>query len=350
MRVLVLGCGVIGAACAYFLTRRGIETILLERAAPACAASGKAGGFLALDWSEGAPRGPLSRRSFALHRELARKAGEELGYRPVETLLVAQAADGAPAPWLDRRFRVLERLGGPETTALVDPARLTRYLLAAATDAGARLVIDAVRGIDEAGQGWHVHLTQETLAAEAVILALGPWTNRARAWLPLPPVAALLGHSLRLDLAEPLAPRVLFVRLDPRRFGLGEFELYPRTDGSVIIAGLSRPATLPADPTEVRPDPGAGERLLAAARAVLPALAAASRIEARACLRPMSLDGTPLIGPVPGRPGLWLASAHGPWGILDSLATGELMADLLTGAEPKIDPRPFDPARPSARL
>ena len=63
-------CGrnpVIGACLAYFLASRGAEVVVIERSALACAASGKSGGFLALDWCDGSPLEALARRSFALH-------------------------------------------------------------------------------------------------------------------------------------------------------------------------------------------------------------------------------------------------------------------------------------------
>jgi glycine/D-amino acid oxidase-like deaminating enzyme len=350
LKILVLGAGVIGAATALFLARRGAAVALVERAAPACAASGKAGGFLALDWCDGLPRAPLSRRGFALHGELAREAADALGHRPVETWLVAAGGGGERAPWLGAGFHLLERLGEPTTTALVDPARLTRWLVErAVASRGAARRSARPKGLEPDGPGWRLRLAGATLRGEAVVLALGPWTNLARSWIELPPVFALLGHSLRVELEEPLPPRVLFARLDPARHGVGELEIYPRADGNVVVAGLSRPARPPAEPTAVGPDPGAAERLIAVARAVLPALARARRVEPRACLRPVSADGTPLLGPLPGRPGLWLATGHGPWGILEAPATGELLADLVLGTTPRLDPRPFDPARPTAR-
>ncbi len=355
MRVIVAGCGIVGAACAAFLARYGVAVTVVERRAPACAASGKAGGFLARDWCDGLPRGPLARRGFALHRELARSRGTALGYRSVETLLVRPADEGertargaeSPGPG----FAVVATLGGPQTTALVDPARLTRHLLETALLAGARLRIAAVEAVLEDAKGGvcGVRLAGgERLEADAVILAQGPWSRSVEGLAGVPPVAALLGHSLAFTLPEPLPPRVLFVTLERGRFGLDEIEVYPRADGTVIVAGASRPARPPADPAEVGPDPGAPQRLLEAARAVLPVLAGARTVEARACLRPVSADGTPLLGPVPGRPGLWLATGHGPWGILEGPASGELLADLLTGRAPAVDPRPFDPARPAA--
>ncbi len=71
MRVLIVGGGVIGASIAFRLSMRGAKVTVVERSGIACAASGKAGGFLALDWCDGSPLQHLARRSFALHADLA---------------------------------------------------------------------------------------------------------------------------------------------------------------------------------------------------------------------------------------------------------------------------------------
>jgi glycine/D-amino acid oxidase-like deaminating enzyme len=86
MRVVVCGGGVVGACLAYFLALRGVAAVVVERAGVACAASGRAGSFLALDWFDGTPLGPLARRSFALHAELAADlGGDRWGYRRLDT-------------------------------------------------------------------------------------------------------------------------------------------------------------------------------------------------------------------------------------------------------------------------
>jgi hypothetical protein len=54
--------------------------------------AGKAGGFLALDWNDSSPVGPLARLSYALHRELAQTLGVDTGYREVRTFSVAASA------------------------------------------------------------------------------------------------------------------------------------------------------------------------------------------------------------------------------------------------------------------
>jgi glycine/D-amino acid oxidase-like deaminating enzyme len=66
MRVVICGGGLIGACTFYFLACRGIDVIAVERSEVAAAASGKAGGFLAIDWCAGTPLDALARRSFQL--------------------------------------------------------------------------------------------------------------------------------------------------------------------------------------------------------------------------------------------------------------------------------------------
>src|SRR5213079_3717164 len=86
-----------GASVAYFLAHRGVAVTLVERSGVACAASGKSGGFLALDWCDDSPLGPLARASFALHAELADELGTDYGYRRMDTFMLAAREQGAIA-------------------------------------------------------------------------------------------------------------------------------------------------------------------------------------------------------------------------------------------------------------
>lgn len=61
--------------------------------------------------------------------------------------------------------------------------------------------------------------------------------------------------------------------------------------------------------------------------------------------RPMSRDDIPLIGPAPGQPHLWLATGHGMMGVGMSAGTGRMLADMMAGRRPEVDPAAFDPAR-----
>ena len=87
-------------------------------------------------------------------------------------------------------------------------------------------------------------------------------------------------------------------------------------------------------------------RLEAMCADLSPVLGQAKIIARQACYRPVTRDGLPLIGRVPGVSGAYIATGHSVWGILNAPATGEAMAELITEGEARtIDLSPFDPAR-----
>jgi glycine/D-amino acid oxidase-like deaminating enzyme len=65
-------------------------------------------------------------------------------------------------------------------------------------------------------------------------------------------------------------------------------------------------------------------------------------------VRPVTPDGHPLIGPVPGLAGLWVAAGHGPMGVMAAPATARMLARHLADGYPDPGAGPFDPARFSA--
>ncbi|MGC1750568.1 MAG: FAD-binding oxidoreductase, partial [Pseudolabrys sp.] len=96
----------------------------------------------------------------------------------------------------------------------------------------------------------------------------------------------------------------------------------------------------------VAPDEGAHARLEALCRNISPALAAAPIKARQACFRPVTEDGLPLIGAVPGIDGAYVATGHSVWGMLNAPATGEAMSELiLDGAAHHVDLAPFAPGR-----
>ncbi|HMM49724.1 MAG TPA: FAD-dependent oxidoreductase, partial [Miltoncostaeaceae bacterium] len=137
-KIVICGAGAIGASVAYFLPRRGETPVIVDRAGPAAAASGRAAGFLALDWCANTPLDALARASFALHREIADELGHErLGYRPMGALMTAAADEGdleqyrtLPNPeWLDGNVVAHDEIGSPQTTAQIDPRLFTTALV-----------------------------------------------------------------------------------------------------------------------------------------------------------------------------------------------------------------------------
>jgi glycine/D-amino acid oxidase-like deaminating enzyme len=122
--------------------------------------------------------------------------------------------------------------------------------------------------------------------------------------------------------------------------------VFPRTDCTTYVCAISSESPLPVDPGDVAPDPGAIDRLQAMCSRLSPTLAEASVLARQACYRPVTRDGLPLIGPVRGVQGAYVATGHSVWGILNAPATGEAMAELIVdGGTRTIDLSPFDPAR-----
>jgi len=352
--VVVCGAGVMGAAVTYFLARRGVAVTVVERSGVACAASGKSGGFLALDWCDGSRLGPLARKSFALHAELARELGADYSYRRMDTFMLAAREHGGVAgghrvpapPWLDGAGVATATLGSTDTTAQVNPAGFTAALLEAAQARGSVLRIGVVEGVvrrDGAVGG--VSVDGETLPADAVVLAMGPWTGRAAAWLPLPRIHGLKGYSVTLAGVD-VPAHALFLDYRTADGGRLEPEIFPRPHGEVYVCGMADPAPLPDSPeaVEVREEPCAA--LARAAGRVSTALAKARIARRQACYRPVTDDGLPLIGRISGVVGAYVATGHGPWGMLNAPGTGLALAELISeGTASSVDLRPFDPAR-----
>ena len=352
--VVVCGAGVVGASVAYFVARRGVAVTVVERTAVACGASGKSGGFLALDWCDDSPLGPLARASFALHATLADELGTDYGYRRMDTFMLAAREQGAvggghrvtPPAWIDGASVVTAELGSTQTTAQVHPAQFTTALIEAAQDHGAKLRIAVVEDLlqrDGAVRG--VRVDGEVLEADAVVLAMGPWTGRLATRLRLPRVYGLKGYSVTLEAAD-VPAHALFMdyrTADGRHL---EPEIFPRPDGTVYVCGMRDRQPLPESAEGVEVSDAACDVLAGAAGRVSTTLAAARITRRQACYRPVTDDGLPLIGRVPGVKGAYVATGHGPWGMLNAPATGLALAELIADGAPKLlDLRAFDPAR-----
>src|SRR3954453_2433428 len=158
MQVLIVGAGVIGTSIAYYLAARGAGVVVIERKAVACAASGKSGGFLALDWCDGTPLMALARRSFALHAELAGSLDGDWGYRRVATYAGGVGWSralkfGAEPGWISPDVAIAGQIGSPETTAQVHPAAFTTGMMQAAEALGAEFLLGKAEGLLRRGGG-----------------------------------------------------------------------------------------------------------------------------------------------------------------------------------------------------
>ncbi len=355
MHVVICGGGVVGACIGYFLARRGIDVTVVERSEVASSASGKAGGFLALDWCVGSPLDALARRSFALHASLQKEVDGDWGYQRMTAYsgLVVPERDKrrhatAELNWLSDGVIIGARLSTTETTAIVHPRSFTLAIMHVAQQLGAKLRHGQVTGVARRGgvivEG--VEIDGETLRADAVVIAMGPWSLRAAEWLQLPAVFGQKSPSLVYDTGTEVPADALFLDYQEDSGNVVTVEVFPRADGSTHVTAFSGQTPLPLDPADVKPDPDAIDRLQAICERLSPAFRAERIIARQACFRPVTQDGLPLIGKVPGSEGAFIATGHNVWGILNAPATGEAMAELVaTGAAKTTDLAPFDPAR-----
>jgi len=339
--VVVCGAGVIGCSVAYYLTQRGLSVLLIDKADVAAAASGKAGGFLARDWCDGTPTQELSRLSFDLHQELAELFGHlTVGYRSLNALsaslpLRERALVSAHAKqnrWLGQNCFVRGEVGNRATTAQVDPFAFTKALFDAALANGARFKQATVTDIIRSPEGDRIEglrIPGETIATSAVVVAMGPWTCEAERWLPLDSIDAIKTDSIVFESVPELPPTALFVDVETPQGTWESLEIFPRPDGSVYVCGGSDNELLPESPWSVHPQDPTGADLAALATEVVPALDGRRPIRVNACFRPVTRSGSPTIGPIPGVSGGWLATGHGPWGILNAPATGLAVSEII---------------------
>lgn len=367
-RVVVCGGGVIGVCTAYFLAKKGAAVTLIEKSSVACAASGKAGGFLAFDWCDGGAVSKLARASFNLHRSLAQELDgpRSYGYRPLDTISLSineeqrHSAGSTPSSnpavpsWVDRPCRNPRTIGTTATTAQVHPQLFTRTLLSAAVDKhGVEVVIGKMESVEvEGGRVVSVALQGgRVVGAEAVVLTLGPWSSRLPLLSSLFRVSGLKAHSIVLEPKEPdaITPHALFLSYYPSHGGEPmDPEVYPRPTGEVYICGMSADAEVPDDPESIVADPESIRTLKRVAGNVSSHLVEGeARVKAeQACFLPCTDDGVPIIGEVPGVKGCYVATGHSCWGILNGPATGAAVAELvLDGCASIVDLTVFSPSR-----
>ncbi len=356
MRVVICGGGVIGVCTAYFLSRRGIDVTVVERTEVAAAASGKAGGFLALDWCAGTPLDALTRRSFALHAALPGEIAGDWGYRRMTAYSGFVTSDRDPRrhavaglDWLSDGVIIASRLGTTETTGIVHPRKFTAAVMDAAQGQGTELRRGNITGLvrrADASDVAGVEIDGGVIEADAVVVAMGPWSLLSARWMPLPAVFGQRSPSLVYDLGADVPADALFLDYQEPGGAAVSVEVFPRADGSTHITAFSDQAPLPLDPAAVTPDSDALDRLQAISERLSPLFRADKIIARQACFRPVTQDGLPLIGKVPRSEGAYVATGHNVWGILNAPATGEALAELIAdGQAVTTDLTPFDPIR-----
>ncbi|HDS1125514.1 TPA: FAD-dependent oxidoreductase [Stenotrophomonas maltophilia] len=190
-----------------------------------------------------------------------------------------------------------------------------------------------VQGFSDDAQGVRVQAEGQLLAARELVLATGPWSRHWARQLDLRvPIQPGKGYSLTWSRPAQVPQRPVVLK-DHSVFVIAWREAL-RLGGTMEFAG--------ADPslraTRLRALQQAADHYLRAPRG--------AQLQEQWCgWRPMSVDDVPLIGRAPAHPHVWLAAGHGMLGISMSAGTGQLIADLVCGRTPAIDPAPYRPER-----
>lgn len=369
--VVVVGAGMVGAACALYVGRAGLDVILVDRGPVAGGTTGAGEGNLLVSDKEPGPELDLALLSGRLWDELAREFGAAVEYEAKGGVVVASSPGGLAAL---ERFAAGQRAAGvvaePVSSdrlydlephlapglpgavhypqdAQVMPALAAAHLLRAST---ARLltghtVTDVLRSPDGAVRG--VRTDKGDIHAPAVINAAGTWGGE---------LAALAGVHL------PVLPRRGFVLVTeplPRRVrhkvyaadyvadvasDSAALQTSPVVEGTAagpILIGASR-ERVGFDRTFSLPVVRA---LAAGATRLFPFLERVRAMRSYLGFRPYLPDHLPAVGPDPRVPGLYHACGHEGAGIGLATGTGHLIAQVLTAKTPDLDLTPLRPDR-----
>jgi glycine oxidase len=350
--VIVIGGGAVGAACAREIASRGKSVLVLDRGTEDGQAWRAAAGMLAAQ-TDGGGEDPLYEFGlagreliYAVAPELQESTGIDLALRRDGIARVALTEDEVGSlrgkvAWQRQQGHLVDWLDAAETRSrypwagkahgalwaphdgAIDPKKLVEALLADATAKGARVergpVLSVLREGDRVSG---VQTAQGTWRAEHVIIAAGAWSGRIEG-LPRPvSVEPVRGQMAAFP--WPAGAEQAIVQ------GSGVY-VVPRGDeaivGSTMEAAGFRPESTPAGLAH----------LFAKASALVPALAHLEVRRTWAGLRPGTPDGLPIIGPEPRAAGLWYATGHGREGILLSVVTGRVIAQLVAEETPMVE-------------
>jgi glycine oxidase len=346
--VAVVGGGIIGLSCAYFLAREGLSVSVFDKGELGKEASWAGAGIIPPGNPEGAAA-PIDRlRAIGSMRfpefsaELRELTGIDNGYLRCGGIEFLTEEDRYALELWEKegiRFEKLSRaaLGTcepaiegapadayllPECAQVRNPRHL-RALIAACERAGVRLVPHkAVTPIlpdpVNARRGRYAIAGEET--ADRILVAAGAWSDLV---LGQPDGAAAGIHPVRGQIVLLKTAARPFTRV----LMFGKRYLVPRLDGRILIGSTEEPEAL-----FEKANTAAGvSDLLSFATRMVPALATAEVEKCWSGLRPGTRDGLPFIGRMPGWDNVFVATGHFRAGVQLSIGTAQVISELLTG-------------------
>jgi D-hydroxyproline dehydrogenase subunit beta len=360
---VIVGAGIVGAACADELARRGLRVAVVDRDMVGSGATAAGmGHVVVMDDSEA--QFALTRYSQRLWQALRWELPADVEYEQCGTIWVAAdeqemaevlrkhdyyARFGVPTTVLDGR--ALQRLepnlrsgmaGGllvPEDAVLYPPC-VARFLMERAQKLGAQLRLGA--SVTQIGQG-RVRLSDGAeITGEIIVNAAGAWAAELNKGIQ---IKKRKGHLVITD-RYPGFLRHQLVELGYLKSAHSvssdsvAFNVQPRRTGQILI-GSSR--QYGAEHKEV--DHDILRSMLQRAQEYMPAIGAMSAVRTWTGFRAATPDKLPLIGPWPEDQSLFLATGHEGLGITTSLATARILMDGITGATAEIPIEPYLPSR-----
>jgi glycine/D-amino acid oxidase-like deaminating enzyme len=374
--VVVVGAGLVGAACAYYAARAGLRVVVLDRGAVAGGTTGAGEGNLLVSDKSPGPELDLTLHSLALWRELGSTLdGGRFELEAKGGLMVASTVDGlaalrdlgagqraagvtvveaSPEELREREPHLAEGLAGgafyPEDLQVQPMLAAAHLLRAAVRDHGATLRTGTgVTGIerDADGRVAGVRTASGRIEAPAVVNAAGTWAGELARFAGVDlPIMPRRGFVL---VTQPLPPMVrhkvyaaeYVANVASEAADLQTSPVVEGTRSGTILIGSSR-ERVGFDRTFSLP---VLRQLAVQAIALFPFLASVHAIRSYRGFRPYSPDHLPVIGADPRVPGLLHACGHEGGGIGLAPATGDLIAAVLTGSKPALDLTPYAPER-----
>lgn len=383
--VLVVGGGLLGCTTALTLASEGVDIVLLERDQINQHASGQNAGSLhflleyrmieeGLDAARTAAQAmPLHLDASARWDELAAQVGPGLGLSRHGGLMLAD--DARTARLLEAKADIershgldVRVLDGAQARAIAPylaesvvaaafcpsegraNARTAAPAVArAATAAGARIrTRTAVTALRRDGSDWVATVrptdgAEESVRAAAVVLAAGVWTRELGLMVGADLPVTVLGLMMSVtERTGPFMPHL--VQHAGTRLSLKQ------TDEGNVLVGGGWPARLVRDElgapvAGARPqlDPRSLEGNYRAAVDAVPRVASLRTVRTWVGATTVGPEQLPLVGAVPGAPGVFVATGGSAFTLGPSFARA--LADLTQGRTPAVDLRPYDPAR-----
>lgn len=362
---IVVGGGIVGCLTAYLLAQEGLTVTLMESDAVGSHASGFAFGEMGVLEGAGIPDPLLEFSVWSLirHKELAGELKEASGvdnqFQNCERMKLALDEPGLEAyqealkwqkkvagfqvDWLEPEEVVeLEPMANPHclgavyanAAASVEPYRHTLAAAQAGENAGVEIMLRRATGLLSQGDRC-LGVTYEggSLQGGLVVLAMGPWSQQASSWCRFNiPVRPLKGQILRLrHLGTP-------VRMSLHWNGN---YVATKSDGLTWAGTTEEEAGFNEEPT-----PEARDQIMSDLLNMAPSLSEAQLVQHTACLRPLSSDGMPIVGGVPGWTNLYIGTGAGRKGILWSTGMSFGLADLVLDRHSQVPGLKFlDPGR-----